>query len=111
VIFVVTKAELINNAKDRQRNVSISVGTTSLLISPQLTTDLRKALVITNTSTAGQKLYLSWGEPAVVGNGIELAPGSAWSESIDSAYIPSMQDIWVVSNAAGGTAAIQERTM
>lgn len=109
---MVTIQELKALSQDTIRNGSVSVGTTAVLLSPYLADRLRKALVITNTSTAAQIIYLSWGSPAIVGQGIPLvSAGSSWTESIDSAYVPSVQDIWAISSAAGGTISIQERIL
>lgn len=99
----------INLARDNPKNSALSVGTTPTLLSPVLPLGARKSLVITNTSTGGQIIYLAWGEVAQVGRGIALYPSGTWCESIDNAYIPSTQEIWTVSSAAGGTLAIQER--
>lgn len=109
---MVTFQELKALSRDTIRDGTVSVGTTSVLLSPFQAGALRKALVITNTSTGGQAIYLGWGNPAIVGSGIALmANGSSWTESIDSAYVPSIQDIWAVSSGAGGTVAIQERIL
>lgn len=106
---MVTKNELRELSKDIIRQGSVTVGTTSSNISPYLESTLRKVLVITNTSTNGANITLSWGSPAIAGYGIVLNPSGSWSESIDSAYVPSIQDIWAISSVANGTLAIQER--
>lgn len=92
------------------REESIAVeDTPSILISLDKREGQRTSLAITNTSTAGQIITLAWGHPAVAGVGIVLPPYGAWSESVDSAFIPSNKDIWAISSAASGSIAIQER--
>lgn len=100
-------------SRDTIRSASVSVGTSAVLLSPNLLdTELRKVLVITNTSTAGQIIYLNWGQEASVGTGIPLvSSGSSWTESIDSSYVPSTKDIWAISSGADGSIAIQERLL
>jgi len=93
----------------KARNTSVSVGTSSVLVSPTLNENERIVLVITNTSTGGQNISLSWGETAVAGRGIYLSPGSTWSESIDSGFIPIHTSIEAISSAASGTLAVHER--
>ena len=95
---------------DRIRNASLAVGTTGVIIAPQLFEGQRSVLVITNTSTAGQIITLQTGEQAQAGGaGIILYPAGSWSESIDSAFMPSNLEYWAVASAAAGTIAIQER--
>lgn len=47
---------------------------------------------------------------AVAGQGVFLYPTGSWSESVDSAFIPSSKPIWAVASAAGATLSIHERT-
>ena len=92
------------------RNVAFSVGTTNIIIAPQLLEGQRDVLVITNTSTGGQVITIQTGDTAnVVGAGIILYPAGSWSESTDSAFRPSNLEYWAISSGAGGTLAIQER--
>lgn len=95
---------------DRHRNAKLSVtNTSSALVSPYIAGETRKVIALTNASTGGQIITLSWGNQAVANQGIVLQPGQSWVESIDSFYIPSNQDIWAISSAVGGILAIQER--
>ena len=77
-------------------------------MSSYLAVGIRKVLAITNASTAAQVITLSWGIPAVANSGIVLQPGQSWVESIDSEYVPDLQDIWAISTAAGGVLAVKE---
>ena len=94
---------------EKIRNASVSVGTSSVLVSPELMEGERRVLVITNTSTGGQSISVSWGETAVAGRGIYLTPNSTWSESVDSGFIPHWASVEAVSSAASGTLAVHER--
>jgi hypothetical protein len=91
------------------RDSSVAVGTTAVLLSFQKTEGQRTSLAITNTSTAGQIITLGWGHVPTAGAGIVLSPYGSWSESVDSAFIPSNLEIWAISSAASGTIGIQER--
>jgi len=94
---------------EQVRNATLAVSTTALRVSNNYTGLGTKRSVIVLTNTGATNLTLSWGRQAVAGEGIILYPTGAWSESIDSAYIPSPLDIWVISSAAGGTLGIHER--
>lgn len=87
----------------------MSVGASLVEVSPPIYTARRNALVITNTSTAGQIIYLSWEKDAVVGIGIVLYPAGTHSESFDGYFVPSLKRITAIANAAGGTIAVHER--
>jgi len=91
------------------RNANVAVGTSAVLVSPQLLQGQRQVITLVNTSTAGQIITLSWGQEASALSGIVLTAYGSWSESIDSAFIPSNANIWAISSAANGTLAIQER--
>ena len=70
----------------------------------------RKSIIIINTSTGGQKISLAIAETAVSGYGIVLSPGGSWQDSQESGYSPTQREITAISDIAGGTIAIQERT-
>lgn len=91
------------------RNTALTIGTTNVSVAPQLFEGQRKAIVITNTSTGGQAITISWGQNAAAGQGIVLYPAGSWSESLDSAFVPSNLGIFAISSAAAGTIAIHER--
>lgn len=91
------------------RNGVQTIGTTALIVLPPLLRGQRTLLAITNTSTAGQNISLGWGGTAVAGSSIVLYPGGSWSESQDSHFVPSIDQVWAVATAAGATIAIHER--
>ena len=92
------------------RDTVVTIGTASTLLSiDKIGSTKRTALVITNTSTAGQVLSFAWGKAAVAGSGVVLYPGGSWSESVDNRFTPSPKEIFGISSAAGGTAAVSER--
>jgi hypothetical protein len=91
------------------RNSAATVGASSIQVAPPLIKGQRNAITIVNVSTAGQNISLSWGQEATANIGIVLYPGGSWSESYDSAFIPSNLGIWAVSSAANGVLAIHER--
>jgi len=96
---------------ENMRNASVSVGTSSVIVAPEVNAGQRRVLVLTNTSTGGQNISVSWGETAVSGRGIYLTPNSTWSESVDSGFIPSWKDVQAIANIAGGTLAVHERVI
>ena len=95
---------------ENNRNTNLTIGAATTKVSeavfPPAT---RKAICLVNTSTAGQIITLAFGGEAVAGQGIILYPVGSWSETIDSAYVPSQHEINAISSAAGGTLAVQER--
>ena len=91
------------------RNEAVTIGTTQVTISPQLLRGQRNLVAITNTSTGGQIISLSFGSEASPLKGAVLYPAGSWSESVDSSFIPTNEKIAAVSSAAGGTIAIHER--
>jgi len=91
------------------RDVSVTVGTTSAVLSEETGNKQRQALVLTNTSTGGQSISLAWGKEAVAGVGIVLLPGEHHVESIDKGFIPLNTSVNAISSAAGGTVALHER--
>ncbi len=94
---------------EQVRNATITIGTTSQIISTELLAKQRRVFVVTNTSTGGQTITLSWGQEAAAGNGIVLTPMGSWSESVDTAFSPSPLQIYAVSSAASGQVSIHER--
>jgi len=92
------------------RNASIAVRTSATLVSPELLEGQRYALVLTNTSTGGQIISVSWGDEPANGKGIVLYPaGGTHSESIDSSFIPNNQMVRAISDGVNGTLALHER--
>ena len=93
------------------RNTNLVVNSTAAAqVSPPLILGQRQAITLVNTSAGGQVITLQWGaQPATTGAGIVLYPSGSWSESLDSAFIPSNADIWAIASADAATLAIQER--
>lgn len=90
------------------RNASQTIGVTSSVVSEQCYQQ-RSAIIITNTSTGGQTVYISLSQEAVVGQSIPLKPGGVYSDTMDGGYKPSNLQINAISDIAGATIAIQER--
>lgn len=91
------------------RNSAQTIGTTAVQVVPELLSGERKVINITNTSTSGQIISLSWGSQAVASSGVVLYPGGSWSESNDVGFVASNLSIWAVSSGVSGTLAIHER--
>jgi len=90
-------------------NKTLTVGTDQVEVSPDMTGSQRSFIGITNTSTGGQIISLSFGQEAVSLSGTVIYPGGKYSESTDAGYKPTNKQITAISNLAGGTIAIQER--
>ena len=83
---------------------SVAVGVASVAI--VAANPLRNGLILTNTSTSGQIIYLGLeGATAVVGSGIPLWPGDAWTMDRYSYMDGAING---VASAASGSMAIQE---
>ena len=91
------------------RDVSVSVGASSVELSPLMNNYARDILVITNTSTGGQVISIGVGQDAVAGLGIVMQPGQSYIESLDSAFTPTNDRITAIASAAGGASTIHER--
>lgn len=92
-------------------NKTVAVGTTSVVISPTIQApSFRKLITITNTSTAGQIITVSFGTAvAVAGEGIVIYPTGSWYESMDSQFKPSQEQINVIASAITGSVGVHER--
>jgi len=91
------------------REDTVSVGATSVQVSPETGSKQRQALVLTNTSTGGQVISLAWGRQAVAGKGIVLSPQEHHVEAIDHGFVPLNFEINAIADGAGGSLAIHER--
>lgn len=91
------------------RDVTVTVGTASVEMSPETGTKQRQVLVLTNTSTGGQSIAIAWAKDAVVGQGVVLQPGEHHVEAIDSAFRPLNSRITACASASGGILALHER--
>lgn len=90
-------------------NKAVSVGTTPVIAVPTLERGKRSSISLINTSTGGQIITLSWGLESTPGSGIVLFAGGSWSESRDTVFTPSTEQIWAVASASGGTLAVHDR--
>lgn len=95
------------------RNTAITVGTSPVVLSEEQYEEvaMRSVIIITNTSTGGQKITISVGDDPIAGNGILLGAGGFYQDSMESGYIPSQKRIIAISDLAGGTVAIHERVL
>jgi len=91
------------------RDALITVGASSIEVSPEIYTGKRVVVVITNVSTGGQVVTLAVGKEATAGTGIVLYPTGAWAESEDASFKPTKQRITAIASAAGGAVTIHER--
>ena len=84
--------------------LSVAIGVASVAVVGA--NPLRNGLVLTNTSTTGQIIYLGLeGALAVVGSGIPLWPGDSW---VMDRYTYMDGAINGIASAAAGSMAIQE---
>jgi len=94
------------------RNESATIGTDATVISIEKDNSnfRRKSISIINTSTGGQIVSIAIGMTATNGTGIPIGPGGNWQDSEEGNYIPTQREITAISDLAGATIAIQERT-
>jgi hypothetical protein len=100
---------MVGSARIIVRDSTVTVGTTSVEVSPETGTRQRNTLVLTNTSPSLQVISLSWAREAVAGQGIVLLAGEHHVESIGEGFAPMNSRICAVASLAGGTLAIHER--
>ena len=91
------------------RDALVTVGTTTTILSPELTTQIRHALIITNASSSGQVITLGIEKDATINQGIILQPGAIYHEVIDEKFYPTNGQITAISSASGATVSIHER--
>lgn len=93
----------------RNRNASLTVGTTIIEASPQRANEERTIISFTNVSTGGQVIGLAIGGDASVTGGIVIYPGGFYNESREGLNKATQEQITTVANLAGAILAIQER--
>jgi hypothetical protein len=93
------KAEII-------RNSVVSVGSASVLVSEEKN---RIELIITNTSSAGQFVTISFGQDAVAAYGVYLSPYSTYYSSKSDGFSVYKGSIYAYSSAAAGQLSVYER--
>lgn len=97
----------MNEGRTGQRTVA--VGTSSVTVSRLQPIASRILFVLTNASTGGQTITISFGQDAIAGAGIVLSPGGFYSEARDAGFQPSNDDIYAIASGAGGTISVSER--
>lgn len=93
------------------RDESLTVGTSAAVVALEqsLPQAQRSVLILTNISTGGQTIYLSFSGEAQANKGIPLYVGGFHSESIDAGFKPTNNQITAIASGAGATLAIHER--
>ena len=93
--------------QEYSRNVTVTVGATSLNISPK---KKRKTIYIRNISTTAQVVTIALDNvnEAVAGVGVILSPGEYFVESTSEGYSAWNGDIKAVASAAGAVVSIME---
>ena len=92
------------------RNANKTIALTNTEISQSLLgrPETRVALVLKNTSTAGEVISLAIGQQAENGKGVVLNQGDAFPLSQDGAYLPPQHDINAIATVATATLSIYE---
>jgi len=90
--------------------LSVSVGTSSVLILDSPGAGLRTDLVITNTSSAGQVIALAFGADAIASQGIVLQPTASIAFSRSAGYEVPQEQIRAIASAASGSVAVWVRS-
>jgi hypothetical protein len=91
------------------RDTKHTIGTTSKIISNELTTQQREAIIISNISAGGQIVTLGIGRDAVANTGIILLGGAIYHEVIDSEFKPTNAIITAIASGAGAVVSVHER--
>lgn len=86
----------------------VSVGTSSVVVSRIQPFAKRKMLAIMNNSTGGQIIYLSFSRDASTAD-LQLNPGGSYDEPFGGQLEATSEDIYAISNLAGGTLTVTER--
>lgn len=92
-------------------NRSATVGTDPITVAKQQDNGKRTFISIVNTSSSGQIVYLAVGTEAKLGEGFPMSPGGSFAEDTSSIVFPSQKLYSCISDGAGATLAIQERTI
>lgn len=93
------------------RNESVTVGTSSVSISPD-SAGKRRMIYIKNASTDGQNITVVFGNKVAVDKeGVYLAPNDSVVDADSEGYICYKGPIQAIADAAGATLAIMERML
>lgn len=92
------------------RNELVAVGTSTVLVAPNRSTQNQKrtSIIITNTSTALQVITLAIDDEAKALAGIVLNAGGSWEQTSNGGYLPPQLKITAVSSAVNGQLSIYE---
>lgn len=88
------------------RNSLEAVGTSSVMIAPAR---VRNEIVLTNTSTGGETITLSFGSPATANLGVVLKPFSVYYASNTTGFNVYQGEIFAICDGAGGQLSVFER--
>lgn len=91
------------------RNTALTIGTSQIIVSNEISQGQRTVINLTNASTGAQVISISIDGQPTAGSGIVLYPGATWTESIDGVFKPTNKGIIAISNGAGASLAIHER--
>lgn len=89
------------------RNESLTVTTASQNITQR--DEHRQIFILTNYSTGGQVITITFGQVAVAGVGVVLNPGEKYGEADGDNFECYKGVINCISSAAGGTLAVYTR--
>lgn len=82
--------------------------TNTQVVEAQYSGSQRKVIVLTNTSTLGETISISFGKEAKTGQGIYLSQGASYVASADSGYNPPNDRVNAIASAATATLAFHE---
>lgn len=99
----------------RPNNSKKTLDVTSQIVAQRAINNPRSYILITNTSTGGEIVYISDGQEAEAGAGAPLSPGGTYQDSIigtgsDPIY-PSQEPIHAIASANTATIAIMEKVV
>ena len=94
----------------RVRNTSKTIEATNTRISESLIgrPQARVALVLKNTSLAGEKITIAIGQDAILGQGVVLNQNDTFPLSQDGAYFPPQDVVNAIADVGTATLSIYE---
>ena len=97
---------------EMNRNEAFTFSSTNSVIVSEIKNTLcyRSSLILINTSTGGESITISVGQPVIAsGSGVLIQPGGYWQDSEESKYLPTQEIVYVKPSVATATLSIQER--
>jgi hypothetical protein len=88
---------------------AVTVGASSVEVLSYGGNRARKVFVFTNSSTGAQTITLSFGVPAVAGQGIPLKVGEKYGEAVGDGFDCYQGTINAIADAAGGQISVSAR--